>query len=228
MTDHWMERLGEPLPKDDGRQGDARPSHTRAMRRDREDLGTRAATDGRRELASSVALAVLFGIIVLLVGLDLALDRRGGTTAAHASIEGGVVVIGLVAATRYVMRVRALVHEARDLRRQTRELGARLDASLAEAARWRRESAGLIAGLGAAIDEQLERWNLTPAEQEIALLLLKGLSHKEIARARGVSETTVRHQARSLYGKAGLTGRSDLAAFFLEDLLGPRPASVSP
>jgi len=54
------------------------------------------------------------------------------------------------------------------------------------------------------------------------LLLLKGLSHKEIAEVRNVSETTVRHQARSLYRKAGLSGRNDLAAFFLEDLLGPQ------
>jgi len=37
-----------------------------------------------------------------------------------------------------------------------------------------------------------------------------------------VSKTTVRQQARSLYGKAGLAGRHELAAFFLEDLLGPR------
>jgi DNA-binding NarL/FixJ family response regulator len=37
-----------------------------------------------------------------------------------------------------------------------------------------------------------------------------------------VSETTVRQQARAIYRKAGLSGRHDLAAFFLEDLLGPR------
>ena len=75
--------------------------------------------------------------------------------------------------------------------------------------------------LGAAIDQQLERWGLTAAEKEVALLLLKGLSHKEIATARDVAESTVRQQARALYRKAGLGGRHDLAAFFLEDLLGP-------
>jgi hypothetical protein len=32
----------------------------------------------------------------------------------------------------------------------------------------------------------------------------------------------VRQQAGSIYRKAGLGGRRDLAAFFLEDLLGPR------
>jgi DNA-binding NarL/FixJ family response regulator len=118
--------------------------------------------------------------------------------------------------------VRVLAREARDLRRHTADLGARLASSEADAARWRRDAHDLIAGLSGAIDRQLERWDLTTAEKEVALLLLKGLSHREIAGLRGVSETTVRHQARSLYRKAGLAGRSDLAAFFLEDLLVPR------
>lgn len=55
----------------------------------------------------------------------------------------------------------------------------------------------------------------------MALLLLKGLSHKELAVVRGVSERTVREQARSIYSKGGLTGRTALSAFFLEDLLAP-------
>jgi DNA-binding CsgD family transcriptional regulator len=91
-----------------------------------------------------------------------------------------------------------------------------------DAARWRSDAAALISGLSAAIDLQLARWELTPAERDIALLLLKGLSHKEIATIRAVSETTVRQQARTLYRKAGLSGRNELSAFFLEDLLGPR------
>lgn len=39
------------------------------------------------------------------------------------------------------------------------------------------------------------------------------------SRRRGTSERTVREQARSAYQKAGLRGRSELAAFFLGDLL---------
>jgi DNA-binding CsgD family transcriptional regulator len=72
-----------------------------------------------------------------------------------------------------------------------------------------------------AIDRQFQRWKLTPAEAEVGMLLLKGLSHKEAAKVRSTAERTVRQQARSLYRKAGLTGRSELAAFFLEDLLLP-------
>ena len=87
--------------------------------------------------------------------------------------------------------------------------------------RWRSEARGLLDGLGAAIEQQFTRWNLTEAEREVALLLLKGLSTKEVAGVRAVSERTIREQARAIYSKAGLTGRAALSAFFLEDLLAP-------
>jgi DNA-binding CsgD family transcriptional regulator len=90
-----------------------------------------------------------------------------------------------------------------------------------EAARWRDEARDLLNGLGAAFDRQFERWALSPAEKEVALLLLKGLSHKELAEVRSITEATARQQARAVYKKAGLSGRHDLAAFFLEDLLLP-------
>jgi DNA-binding NarL/FixJ family response regulator len=50
--------------------------------------------------------------------------------------------------------------------------------------------------------------------------MLKGLRLKGIAQARNTSERTVRQQAQSIYRKAGLEGRSDLAAYFLEAVLG--------
>ena len=55
----------------------------------------------------------------------------------------------------------------------------------------------------------------------MALLLLKGLSTKEIAAVRAVSERTIREQSGAIYTKASLTGRAALSAFFLEDLLAP-------
>jgi DNA-binding CsgD family transcriptional regulator/uncharacterized protein YjeT (DUF2065 family) len=99
--------------------------------------------------------------------------------------------------------------------------------------RWRTESRALLAGLGEAIDAQFSQWNLTDAEREVALLLLKGLSLKEVAAIRATAERTIRAQARAVYSKAGLTGRAALSAFFLEDVLAPidpgrRDASTSP
>lgn len=96
-----------------------------------------------------------------------------------------------------------------------------LEVARLQGQRWRAESRVLLEGLGQAIDAQFGRWNLTDAEREVALLLLKGLSTKEIAAVRAGSERTVREHARAIYAKAGLTGRAALSAFFLEDLLAP-------
>ena len=42
---------------------------------------------------------------------------------------------------------------------------------------------------------------------------------KEIADIRQTHEKTVRQQATTIYRKSGLSGRQELAAFFLEDIL---------
>lgn len=114
-----------------------------------------------------------------------------------------------------------IVQSARTAQEEALGLAARLEASEAEATRWRDEARDLVQGLGAALDRQFERWALSPAEKEVALLLLKGLSHKEIAEVRSITEATARQQARAVYKKASLSGRNELAAFFLEDLLLP-------
>jgi DNA-binding NarL/FixJ family response regulator len=97
----------------------------------------------------------------------------------------------------------------------------------ADAKRWNQEAQDVLLGLGQAIDRQFDRWGLTPAEREVALLQLKGLRHRTIAELRHTSERTVRQQALAVYRKSGLSGRSDLAAFFLEDLLLPASSTSS-
>lgn len=53
----------------------------------------------------------------------------------------------------------------------------------------------------------------------MTFLLLKGMSLKDVAAIRGTNEKTARAQSMAVYAKAGLSGRSELSAFFLEDLL---------
>jgi DNA-binding NarL/FixJ family response regulator len=153
-----------------------------------------------------------FAAIALLAGVDVLGDLRAGVSGWHVAAELAVVAVsvGAVAAL-----VRGLLVRAQDLDR-------RLSTSAASAAAWRDEAETLLKGLGASIDRQFGRWRLTPAEKEVALLLLKGLAHKDIARMRAISEATARQQARAVYRKADVAGRNDLAAFFLEDLALPR------
>lgn len=70
------------------------------------------------------------------------------------------------------------------------------------------------------INRQFQTWALTPSERDVGLLALKGLDVAEIARLRGAAQGTVRAQLTRIYAKAGVSGRAQFAAFFVEDLLG--------
>ncbi len=69
------------------------------------------------------------------------------------------------------------------------------------------------------IHQQFDEWQLTKGEQQVGLLLLKGLSFKEIAVVRETKEKTVRQQASTIYAKSKLDGRHEFSAWFLEDFL---------
>ena len=174
----------------------------------------RPAPDDAEERRPPWLPIVLFGAIGLLIAADLGSDVRSGTELAHAALELFIFAMA-------VAGVGMLWRGAARARREARVLQRDLSAARAESERWRTESREVLEGLGAAIDRQFERWSLTPAEREVGLLLLKGLSLKEIAELRSTSERTVRQQTLGVYRKAGLSGRAELAAFFLEDLLLP-------
>lgn len=166
-------------------------------------------------------LLVVLGVIALLLAGDLLSDFMAGTDPGHLLFEGLAMLVTLGGMLHLVIAWReqrvALAREVQGRRRAEAVAGS----WRAEAARWRAEAEASLSGLGQAIDVQFERWGLTPAEREVALLLLKGLAMKEVADVRGTSERTTRDQAREVYRKAGLSGRAELSAFFLEDLLVP-------
>lgn len=103
-----------------------------------------------------------------------------------------------------------------------------LQAARSEGADLRRQVRSHIDGLGAAIEQQFQRWGMTDAEREVGRLMLKGFNHKEIAALRKTSEATVRQQAASAYQRSGLGGRAAFCAFFLEDLLAAEEISTPP
>ena len=162
-----------------------------------------------------VTLAIaLFAIIAILIAFDVAADYRAGTDRRHILTEG--IVMGLA-----LIGLGALWQQFRLIQRRAEQLTVDLEAAQKEAQRFREEAHEALRGLGEAIDRQFTRWNLSPAEREIGLLLLKGLSHKEIADVRSTTETTIRQQALAVYRKSGIRSRTELSAFFLEDLLLP-------
>ena len=158
--------------------------------------------------------AVLFVAIAGLIGVDIIADYHSGTEAGHLLTEAAVMLAAFAGAAM-------LWRQLRSVRQEANRLSVDLAVARQEAERFRNEAHDALRGLGEAIDRQFIRWQLSPAEPEVGLLLLKGLSHKEVAAARSTSETTIRQQALAIYRKSGLHNRAELSAFFLEDLLLP-------
>ncbi len=154
-------------------------------------------------------------LISVLLAADIFDDLSHGADLSHVALEAGAVVLCSVVIG---MRAFSLTSEWKD---QRRTLEQELASTKGQRDEWRAKAREHLRGLSSVIDEQFEKWKLSQTEKMIGLLMLKGLSHKEIAGLRNSSERTVRQQASSLYSKAGLDGKGHLAAFFLEDLLLP-------
>ena len=170
--------------------------------------------------ANDVGPRFRIGLTALLVTIatwgvvDLVLDRPQSWRSVHVVVEIGFVLLSLGSVLYlWLGRMQARLSLGR--------AEGRLAANEIERDRWRERATRLLHGLGSEIDSQFERWSLTPAERQVAMLLLKGLGHKEAASVLDRSERTVRQHAVSVYRKSGLAGRAELSAFFLEDLLIP-------
>ena len=179
---------------------------------------------------TSLLLIPAIGLLIV----DLMLDLRAGGGGLHALGEGFATGLLGLAALRLIQQER----------RESRELSNALEAELA-ALRGRltvlpavqtpqeptqapllpreppqsQDSAPLPrppVDVTAAIDRAFSAWGLTPAEREVAWLLLKGASLAMVAEARGTSPRTAKDQARAIYRKSGAAGRAELQALALE------------
>jgi len=175
---------------------------------------------GALRTGERAVLAGVLALIALLAGVDVAVDLRLGVPVWHVLAEAGVAVAACFGAFH-------LLRGAWQLRRRLDAQGRDFSAFRQQAEAWRTGSKKYLDGLSQSISGQLDQWQLSAAEKEVAFLLLKGLSLKEIAAARRTTEKTARVQSSAVYMKSGLAGRSELSAFFLEDLLPPAAASTS-
>jgi len=166
-------------------------------------------------------IAAIFTLAATFSAMDLTADYREGSSGSHlifeamlflASISGIIYLLRLWWKARKGLAV--ATHHLSETRADFQEFKIKVKPYLE--------------GLGKMIDTQLASWELSNAEKDIALLILKGLSFKEIADIRKTSERTVRQQARSIYARAKLSGRAEFSAFFLEDLLLPYQAPEEP
>lgn len=136
---------------------------------------------------------------------------------AVAALLGVIVWQRRVGRAREALLKQALSELSQDAERRTGEIEQRAK-SVEER----------LAGMHAQIEREFDRWGFTAAERSVAHLMLKGLRLKDIARIRKTSDRTVRQQAQVIYRKSGVEGRTDLSAYFLEDMLAPVTLSAPP
>lgn len=173
--------------------------------------------------AERLRLILAVALVSIIVGgsIDLLMDQPEDWLGFHVIFETTMIAGALVMATTLWLGWWRSAQSVERLRRSLRDREEERDA-------WRSHAEHALEGMGRAIDRQFHAWELTPAERDVALLLLKGHSHKSIAKRTGRSAQTVRQHAASVYRKGGLAGRAELSAFFLEDLMLPEAGRGAP
>ncbi len=160
---------------------------------------------------SRLPVLALLCTVAVIGAVDLYLDRPARWLSPHVLVELALVLVS--GGTAWVLW-RGWRRAATTLAVTRRTLAERES----ELRAWRARAESAMSGFNRAVDEQCAAWGLTPAEREVAILLLKGFGHKQIAARTDRSERTVRQHAVAVYEKSGLGGRAELAAFFLDAL----------
>jgi DNA-binding CsgD family transcriptional regulator len=157
---------------------------------------------------------VITFILVLISALtlvDVFNDIQEGLPTKHLIHELGLVFICLSGIAYQLFIIKRKNTDLVSFDQKNRELSH-------ENAEFKKQLQNRLLGAQSLVEEMFERWSLSKGEKDIAILLIKGCSMKEIAETRSSSESTVRQQASNIYKKSKLEGRKELTAFFIEDL----------
>ena len=175
------------------------------------------------------------GWIAGLAGVGL-VALAGSMTLMDAAVDAGTAslppiwadFLDRLVSTATMFAAAVVVLRLSRLQERTEELEGAVTLAREEGRAWRKQSQRFVQGLSRAIEAQFDLWGLSAAEADVAGLMLKGASLREIAGLRRTSEATIRQQAQNVYRKSGLNSRAELAAYFLEDLFALSEASFGP
>ncbi len=151
-----------------------------------------------RRAGSLAAVAILQGFCAAFFFADAMSDFHLEGVGALTVLEGAVSVALVIGTIATILLMRQTIEENR---RAVEAL------SLAKGA------------FAEVMQRRFSAWDLSPAEAEVAMFLLKGLDAGEIADLRGSAQGTVRSQLAAVYRKSEVSNRTQFAAIFLDDLM---------
>ncbi|MCS6123911.1 helix-turn-helix transcriptional regulator [Shewanella baltica] len=158
---------------------------------------------------------VIIGLLALIICFklfDISSDIQLGIPQWHIAQEAILLVLTVIGAMYLSYDLIRRSREVKALAKRLEHADKKIDNMSTQMRSARQE-------YSQAVSQQFETWGFTKSEQQVAFLLLKGLSFKEIAEVRQTKEKTVRQQASTIYGKAAVDGRHTFCAWFMEDFI---------
>ena len=157
-------------------------------------------------------IMLLLTVVVAGTFADVVYDYHEGASVGHLIVE---VVLFITSLILIAILSLGIWQQSRSNRRLKEELNSLVELRHQQPP----EVVAVRHNLAKVLQHQFESWQLTDTEKEVGMFLIKGLSFKEIAAVRNTLEKTVRQQASAIYRKAGVSGRHEFSAWFIEDFL---------
>jgi len=157
-------------------------------------------------------LILMLLIVIVINTTDFLKDIHQGDEWLHISLEILTVFLSVWGIAMLIRAINSRSNEITALNQKVEKTENDLELSHSKLKEIGREYSKYL-------HKQFNAWELTPSEKEVALVLLKGLSFKEIAEVRNTKEKTVRQQASTIYRKSNVSGRHEFSAWFFEDML---------
>jgi DNA-binding CsgD family transcriptional regulator len=172
---------------------------------------TRQERLGRTDLLNGLTISVMLGVHISRLRGDYAVGARlHGTVASH--MERLMAIMSPVHSALYRSGLETIRASLGPKEFDTQVAGGRMldrDETLAELMDYLRDVAQVASrGLTPRADDD-PRSELTPREQQVLVLLARGLRNKEIASEIRVTPKTVMHHTVSIYRKLGVRGRTE-------------------
>lgn len=150
-------------------------------------------------------------LLMAFTSVDIALDLKEGLPLDHLVHELIILISSLLIVVYKIRIISKKNSQLKAYEDNSNQANAEIDFYKNKVKKYKNE-------LNEIINQQFKIWGFTESEHDIAVLLIKGLSMKEISNIRGSGESTVRQQATSIYRKSQLENRNQLTAYFIEDL----------
>lgn len=164
---------------------------------------------------STKMIGLFFGFILFL-SFDLWFDFHEGVSSKHLIVE---LILFFLSLLGYIYYWSIKYNYEQNIESKIKSLNTKLEQRNTELNHLNKQVKSYIEEFREDISKTFIQWKFTKSEADVAGLLLKGMSLKEIAEVRNSNENTVRSQCSSIYKKSNLANRSQLSSYFLDDLV---------